>query len=190
MPPDGSAAITSAREISRSDWCLPAAQARSAGMAHDRWSRIVTGERGSRRGARLLPRCITSNQMRSSLIIGAGRPVICLANQAATGGSRSSCSSVTAVRMSRTGWAANPIRARAVTSLAFTGAPGISCRPSRIRIACRASTVRDLVQPCRAAWSRAARSSTAARPGSRGAGNPRSRPAARSRGMSNSASWR
>jgi len=29
-------------------------------------------------------------------------------------------------RMSRTGWTANPIRARAVTSLAFTGAPGRS----------------------------------------------------------------
>jgi hypothetical protein len=150
----------------------------------------VEWDRGCRRGGVVLPSRITSNHRRSSLVMGSGRPLILLVNQPVTDGCLSSSSMPVPVRMSMTGCAAMPICVRAAMSLVLMAAPGVSCRPARMRRASRASTVRVLLQWWRAACSLAARASTAASAGSLGSGTPPARTRARSRDAGNSTSWR
>ena len=132
-PEGGRAASTSARVISRSESRV-AAQLSRTGRAKVSWERIVSSERGLRRGGVVLPLRITSSHTPSSRRIGSGSGAVLALNQRTTGGSMSSSSIPAAPIASVTVAAECLMRVSSRMSLRRIGAPGVSWMPSMIRM--------------------------------------------------------
>ena len=94
----GRAARTSSRLIWRRLVCPWPAQACRAGIAWRRLFWTFLRARGRMRGGVWLPRRTRSNQVLSSLSMGAGRPLVCRSNQAGRLDTRSSWSMPAAFR--------------------------------------------------------------------------------------------